>query len=69
MAANHLVEGYGYRRLNLSQETIIVSEEYYENRVGDLAAFVPVSNQSCLTIAAFLMLSNREVLEEDASQN
>ncbi|KAK5056699.1 hypothetical protein LTR84_012231 [Exophiala bonariae] len=41
MAANHLVEGYGYRRLNLSQETIIVPEEYYENRIGDLAAFVP----------------------------
>lgn len=38
-------QGDGYRALNLSRETIIVPEEYYENRAGDLAAFVPVSVQ------------------------
>lgn len=38
-------QGYRYPRLSLSQETLIISEEYYENRVGDLAAYVPVSSQ------------------------
>lgn len=56
-AANHLVEGYGYRRLNLSQETIIVPPEYYENRVGDLAAFVPVSDYSQLIPTVILISS------------
>lgn len=55
MTANHLVEGYGYRRLNLSQETILVPEEYYENRVGDLAAFVPVSFHSCPILTVSLI--------------
>jgi hypothetical protein len=38
-------QGDEYPALNLSHETIIVPEEYYENRVGDLAAFVPVSGE------------------------